>query len=67
MDKFWMVYVMGNAVASGLQYNTLSEAREQAERLAQRIGNSGIKVYILEATQYCRVQPRAITWDTIDD
>ena len=64
MDKFWMVYVWGAAGSKEWRYASETEAKDEAERLARQHENFGRKVVILEATQYCEVPARSVTWAT---
>ena len=60
-QKFWMCYVEGSWGCKYIHPNRLSAVVE-AERLAKLDGNVGRKVYILEATQFCEVEPLPVKW-----
>ena len=64
MDRFYMVWVYGKALPSVVHLDK-KETEQEAERLALLPDNIGRKVFILETTSYCEVQPLPIKWTII--
>ncbi len=64
MDRFYMIYVEGKALPK-IGHLEEEASTQEAERLALLPDNIGRKVYILEATSYCKVQPLPIKWTII--
>ena len=58
-DKFWMIYVEGKntPVVRHLDYET---AKAECTRLARM--ETGKKVFLLEATQYCLAFESPVLW-----
>ena len=56
MQRFWMVYMRGDERAECYreEYVTEEAAREEAERIAQELGNTGKEVYLLETIEACQ-------------
>lgn len=55
MKKFWTCLVEGTDGGFHHKHLSLGEAIEEAKRLARQPYNTGLKIYVLEATGYCEV------------
>ena len=64
IDRFYMIWVEGKA-SPRVSHLDEEGVIQEAERLALLPDNIGRKVFILEATSYCEVQPLPIKWTII--
>ena len=60
--KFWMCFVEGNRSPERCHL-TADVAQEEAIRLARIPENCGKRVYILEAINFCRVDPIPVIFE----
>ena len=62
--KFFMLYVEGRGNPT-VQHPYRHHAIQEAERLAAQTTNIGRKVYLLETTATCIIQPGPAEWKQI--
>jgi len=62
--KFWMVWV-NKTPTTQHRHPMLKLAQDEAERLAKLPENIGKKVYVLEAVNWCWINPKPVEWESL--
>lgn len=65
MEKFYMVYNLTTGKIPCVKHQYDTQAKAEAERLARL--QPGEKFAILEAIEFCKVEPIPVKWDTFED
>jgi len=63
MKGFWLCWVGGTDGGFHYRHYTFEGALIEAERLARLPDNRGKYVYVLEASNRCKVEPCPVKWE----
>ena len=61
-NQFWMVYIEGDGIIDGTEYDTFNDAKLAAEEFLGLPRHRGQKAYILSATCYSTREHRSVVW-----